>query len=84
MGGGVAAAIRRLGGDVIQIECNDIDETYVGGAVITNGGHLAAKYVIHAVGPVHREDHEDEKLKDATLNFYHIKLFNNLFIILNR
>ena len=40
----------------------------MGGAVITTGGKLAAKYVIHAVGPRHREEHEDAKLKDATLN----------------
>jgi O-acetyl-ADP-ribose deacetylase (regulator of RNase III) len=68
MGGGVAGAIRRRGGPKIQEECNRIGGTYVGGAVITTGGKLAAKYVIHAVGPRHREEHEDAKLKDATLN----------------
>ena len=68
LGGGGAGAIRRRGGFVIQEECNDIGGTYVGGAVITTGGSLTAKYVIHAVGPIHGEDHEDEKLKDATLN----------------
>jgi O-acetyl-ADP-ribose deacetylase (regulator of RNase III) len=68
MGGGVAGAIRRRGGPAIQEECNRIGGTHVGGAVITTGGNLAAKYVIHAVGPIHGEDHEDEKLKDATLN----------------
>jgi len=68
MGGGVAGAIRRRGGPKIQEECNRIGGTYVGGAVITTGGNLAAKYVIHAVGPIHGDNHEDEKLKDATLN----------------
>ena len=68
MGGGVAGAIRRKGGPAIQEECNRIGGTYVGGAVITTGGKLAAKYVIHAVGPRHPEEHEDAKLKDATLN----------------
>jgi O-acetyl-ADP-ribose deacetylase (regulator of RNase III) len=68
MGGGVAGAIRRRGGPAIQEECNRIGGTHVGGAVITTGGNLPAKYVIHAVGPVHGDDHEDEKLKDATLN----------------
>ena len=68
MGGGVAGAIRRRGGPKIQEECNRIGGTYVGGAVITNGGNLAAKYVIHAVGPMHGDEHEDSKLKDATLN----------------
>jgi O-acetyl-ADP-ribose deacetylase (regulator of RNase III) len=68
MGGGVAGAIRRRGGPAIQEECNRIGGTYVGGAVITTGGNLPAKHVIHAVGPIHGDDHEDEKLKDATLN----------------
>ncbi|MCW4015154.1 MAG: macro domain-containing protein [Candidatus Bathyarchaeota archaeon] len=68
LGGGVAGAIRRHGGPAIQEECNKIGGTRVGGAVITTGGNLAAKHVIHAVGPIHGDDHEDEKLKDATLN----------------
>jgi O-acetyl-ADP-ribose deacetylase (regulator of RNase III) len=68
MGGGVAGAIRRRGGPAIQEECNRIGGTHVGGAVITTGGKLAAKHVIHAVGPRHREEHADAKLKDATLN----------------
>ena len=68
MGGGVAGAIRRRGGPKIQEECNRIGGTYVGEAVITTGGNLPAKYVIHAVGPIHGDHHEDEKFKDATLN----------------
>ncbi len=68
MGGGVAGAIRRKGGSKIQEECNKIGGTYVGGAVITTGGNLKAKYVIHAVGPRMGEGNEDEKLKNATLN----------------
>jgi len=68
LGGGVAGAIRRRGGPAIQEDCNRIGGTHVGGAVITTGGNLAAKYVIHAVGPRHGEEHEDAKLKDATLN----------------
>ena len=68
LGGGVAGAIRRRGGPAIQEECNQIGGIHVGGAVITTGGNLSAKHVIHAVGPIHGDDHEDEKLKDATLN----------------
>ena len=68
LGGGVAGAIARKGGPKIQEECDKIGGTCVGGAVITTGGNLKAKYVIHAVGPVHGVEHEDEKLKDATLN----------------
>ncbi|MGB7582037.1 MAG: macro domain-containing protein, partial [Sedimentisphaerales bacterium] len=68
LGGGVAGAIRRKGGPTIQQECNKIGGTFVGGAVITTGGKLRAKYVIHAVGPRMREGDEDNKLKNATLN----------------
>ena len=68
LGGGVAGAIRKKGGPTIQEECNKIGDTYVGGAVITTGGNLKAKYVIHAVGPRMGEGNEDEKLENATLN----------------
>ena len=78
MGGGVAGAIRRRGGPKIQEECNMIGGTYVGGAVITTGGDLAAKFVIHAVGPIHGVDHEDDLLKDATLNSLKLADKNNL------
>lgn len=68
MGGGVAGAILRKGGYEIQEECDRIGYCPVGGAVITTGGKLKAKYVIHAVGPRWGEGDEDEKLKNATLN----------------
>ena len=68
MGGGVAGAIKRKGGPLIQEECNKIGGSFVGGAVITTGGNLKAKRVIHAVGPRMGEGNEDEKLKNATLN----------------
>lgn len=68
LGAGVAGAIRKKGGPTIQQECDQIVGTYVGGAVITGGGLLKAKYVIHAVGPRMGEGNEDEKLQNATLN----------------
>lgn len=68
LGGGVAGAIKRKGGPKIQAECNEIGGTFVGGAVITTGGNLKAKHVIHAVGPRMGEGDEDRKLKNATLN----------------
>jgi O-acetyl-ADP-ribose deacetylase (regulator of RNase III) len=68
LGSGVAGAIRRKGGPTIQEECNKLGAIPVGGAVLTTGGTLNAKYVIHAVGPIYGEEHGDEKLKDATLN----------------
>lgn len=59
MGGeGVDGAIHRKGGPKILEECRRIRETEwpdglpTGKAVITSGGNLKAKYVIHTVGPV--------------------------------
>ena len=48
LGGGVAGAIRRKGGQRIQAECDEIGTIPVGGAAITSGGKLKARYVIHA------------------------------------
>jgi O-acetyl-ADP-ribose deacetylase (regulator of RNase III) len=48
LGGGVAGAIRRKGGEAIQSECNAIGSIPIGGAAITSGGNLRARYIIHA------------------------------------
>lgn len=48
LGGGVAGAIRRKGGPRIQQECDKIGPVPVGGAAITSGGTLKARWVIHA------------------------------------
>jgi O-acetyl-ADP-ribose deacetylase (regulator of RNase III) len=68
LGGGVAGAIRMKGGPTIQEECDRIGGTTVGQAVITGGGKLKARHVIHAVGPRYGEGDEDKKLQNATLN----------------
>jgi len=71
-GGGVAGAIVRKGGSIIQKESNDwvrgkgIVKT--GSAAITSGGNLKARYVIHAVGPIMGSGDEDNKLKSATVS----------------
>lgn len=48
LGGGVAGAIRRKGGEEIQSACEEIGTIPVGFAAITTGGNLKARYVIHA------------------------------------
>jgi len=68
LGSGVAGTIREKGGDSIQEECDRLGGTYVGGAVMTGGGNLKAKHVIHAVGPRMGEGDEDTKLRNATMN----------------
>lgn len=64
-GGGVAGAIVRAGGQIIQEESDRIGHTPVGTAVITGAGSLTARYVIHTVGPRMGEGDEDNKLISA-------------------
>jgi O-acetyl-ADP-ribose deacetylase (regulator of RNase III) len=67
-GGGVAGAIVRNGGQIIQDESDKIGFVPVGNAVITTAGKLPSKFVIHAVGPRMGEGDEDNKLKNAVIN----------------
>lgn len=57
-GGGVDGAIHRAGGPAILEECRRIVQRQgrlpPGRAVITTGGRLPARYVIHTVGPIWR------------------------------
>ena len=70
-GGGVAWAIAKRGGDVIQEESDRWIQEH--GLVShahpawTLGGALPAKYIIHAVGPVWGDGDEDKKLSDAVV-----------------
>lgn len=73
-GGGVDGAIHRAGGPQILEECKQIRASRgkcpTGQAVITTGGNLPARYVIHTVGPVWRGGDRDEPalLRSAYLN----------------
>jgi len=68
-GGGVAWAIVRGGGEIIQQESDEWIRVH--GTISharpawTSGGHLSARYVIHAVGPVWGDGDEDNKLAAA-------------------
>ncbi len=59
-GGGVDGAIHRAGGPAIMEECRKIGSCPTGQAVITTGGNLKARYVIHAVGPIYRDGKHGE------------------------
>jgi len=63
-GGGVDGAIHRAGGPSILEECKRIvaEIKYLpeGKAVLTTGGRLAAKYVVHTVGPIYQVGNRDE------------------------
>jgi O-acetyl-ADP-ribose deacetylase len=73
-GGGVDGAIHRSGGPRILEECQAIRARQggcpTGEAVITTGGNLKARYVIHTVGPVWNGGGSDEPqlLRNAYLN----------------
>ena len=63
-GGGVDGAIHRAGGPAILEECKQIVSKQgrlpTGEAVITTGGNLKARYIIHTVGPIWRSGTQGE------------------------
>ncbi|MEO5357429.1 MAG: macro domain-containing protein [Nitrospirae bacterium YQR-1] len=67
-GGGVAGAIVRKGGVVIQKESDAIGYVAVGNAAVTTSGALPCRAVVHTVGPQMGEGGEDGKLKNAVHN----------------
>lgn len=83
-GGGVDGAIHNAGGKAILDECVAIRNRQggcrTGEAVITTGGKLKAKYVIHTVGPVWNggKSGEEQLLGDAYRNSLKIAVDNGL------
>jgi O-acetyl-ADP-ribose deacetylase (regulator of RNase III) len=59
-GGGVDGAIHRAGGPQILEECRKIGGCPTGEARISGGGRLAARWVIHTVGPIYRDGKHGE------------------------
>ena len=61
-GGGVCGAIfSAAGASKLQAECDKIGYCETGGAVITKGFNLKAKYIIHTVGPIYGENPKEEE-----------------------
>lgn len=83
-GGGVDGAIHRAGGLAILEECRKIVARQggckPGEAVITTGGNLPAKYVVHTVGPVWNGgmNNEEQKLANCYLNSLKLAAENNV------
>lgn len=85
-GGGVDGAIHSKGGRQIYDECYEIRQTAypkglpTGQAVITSGGKLKARYVIHTVGPVYgmNQGRDADLLSDSYKNSLLLAVQNNL------
>lgn len=83
-GGGVDGAIHKAGGKQILKECIEIrnkkGECKTGEAVITSGGKLKAKYVIHTVGPVWKDGSKNEErlLSNCYENSFKLAKENNI------
>jgi len=83
-GGGVDGAIHRKGGGKILEECREIIKKIgflqTGKAVITSGGDLKARFVIHTVGPIYRggKNKESELLRSCYLESLKIALENGV------
>ena len=86
-GGGVDGAIHRAGGPIILEECKKIvaakGKCLTGEAVITSGGNLPAKFVIHTVGPVweNGKNNEPELLANCYKNSLQLAVSNKLYTI---
>jgi O-acetyl-ADP-ribose deacetylase len=80
-GGGVDGAIHRAGGPAILAECRQIVSRIgrlpAGQAVITSGGRLPAKHVIHTVGPVYHGGQHGEAEALASCYRESIRLAEN-------
>ena len=83
-GGGVDGAIHHAGGPAILDECkrivNGIGRLPTGQAVITTGGNLLAKHVIHTVGPIWHggKNKEPEQLASAYRESLQLAIDNGL------
>lgn len=68
MGGGVAGAIKRKGGKLIEEEAVKKGPIKIGGAVFTSAGNLKAKYVIHAATMGMDFKTDEVKIRDSCRN----------------
>jgi putative ATPase len=77
-GGGVAGAISRKGGPIIQKESREYVKKYgrvkTGTCGYTSGGNLHCKYVIHAVGPIWN----DSVAPEVNINYLHSAVLSTL------
>jgi O-acetyl-ADP-ribose deacetylase (regulator of RNase III) len=77
-GGGVSGAIHRAAGPDLEDACRSIGGCEIGGAVITPGFALPARFVIHAVGPMWRggTTNEHAALRRTYESIFHVARAN--------
>jgi len=82
-GTGTDGTIHTKGGPKIYEECRKIGGCPIGDAVITTGGNLKARHVIHAVGPVWRggDENEPDLLASAYRRSLEVAVVNKLHSI---
>jgi len=68
LGSGFGSAIARRGGTSIKAELDKIGSVALTEAVVTAGGSLKAKHIVHAVGPTFQEEEIEQKLRITILN----------------
>jgi O-acetyl-ADP-ribose deacetylase (regulator of RNase III) len=68
LGAGFGTAISIQGGPRVQEELKKIGSARITDVVVTGGGNLQARYILHAVGPQFQEENSEGKLRVTTLN----------------
>lgn len=68
LGSGFGTAISTQGGPKVQEELRKLGSAVTTDVVVTGGGNLQAKYILHAVGPRFQEEDSEEKLRETMLN----------------
>jgi len=68
LGSGFGNAIAKRGGSAVKAELDKIGEVLPTEAVVTSGGKLKARYIVHAVGPSFQEEGLEGKLKRTIVN----------------
>jgi O-acetyl-ADP-ribose deacetylase (regulator of RNase III) len=67
LGSGFGSAITRRGGPSIKAELDKIGSINPTEAVVTTGGNLKARYIVHAAGPAFQEEQIEDKLRTTIL-----------------
>ena len=70
LGSGFGGILTAKGGPKIQEELKNLGAAKTTEVVVTSGGTLKAKYILHAVGPRFQEENLEEKLRATMANVF--------------